>query len=130
MFPVLDAAAIELLRQFSKETRYPRGGVILRRGEMGEAFYVILAGEVEISVEDPEGDRLQLSELGVGNFFGSRNGKPTAGCKSTKATTNRESVDRISAVSQDHTHRFIRLSLRNSHSRSPPPLPPPPQRSP
>jgi transcriptional regulator with AAA-type ATPase domain/ferredoxin len=69
-YPVLDADTVDHLRQFGTEVDYPLGSVILRRGEAGQSFYVILAGAVEISVKDPEGDRLKLRELGEGNFFG------------------------------------------------------------
>ena len=68
--PVLDADAVDHLRQFGSEITYTPGSVILRRGEVGQFFYVILTGAVEISVENPDGDRLKLREMGEGNFFG------------------------------------------------------------
>lgn len=57
---------------------FPPGGVILREGTMGEMFYVVQSGEVEIcqqTTNDPMlGSYLGtvINELGPGDYFGER----------------------------------------------------------
>jgi CRP-like cAMP-binding protein len=48
---------------------YQAGEVIFRQGETGDCMYVIQAGQVEI-VREKDGQEVQLSVRGEGDFFG------------------------------------------------------------
>ena len=49
--------------------RVPGGDVIIRQGDPGETFYIIVSGAVEVFWEGPEGDRL-IARHGPGAYFG------------------------------------------------------------
>lgn len=46
------------------------GEQLLREGEPGRGVYVVLAGEVEVSATDADGDWVTLKHLGPGDVFG------------------------------------------------------------
>ncbi len=46
------------------------GEVIVRQGEPGDAFFVVLAGRVEVSRKEKTGQTLQLAALEPGDYFG------------------------------------------------------------
>jgi CRP-like cAMP-binding protein len=48
---------------------YGPGEIIFRQGEVGDCMYVILSGKVEV-IQESEGRKLRLAELGEGDFFG------------------------------------------------------------
>ncbi|HYU18070.1 MAG TPA: cyclic nucleotide-binding domain-containing protein [Chloroflexota bacterium] len=50
-------------------TRYSAGDVIVRQGEPGDRFFLIVDGRVEVIREEPDGPR-RLAELSVGEYFG------------------------------------------------------------
>jgi putative ABC transport system ATP-binding protein len=47
------------------------GDVLTRQGDMGDLFYLIREGQVDIHVADGAGDRV-VATLGVGQYFGER----------------------------------------------------------
>jgi CRP/FNR family cyclic AMP-dependent transcriptional regulator len=49
---------------------YRRGEVIVRQGQPGETFFVIVRGRVAITVLSPEGREVVLNTLGEGDHFG------------------------------------------------------------
>ena len=61
--------------------RYPRGAVILRQGDPGDKFYVILSGQVRAWARGPDGKARVLNYHPAGDFFGELalfTGKPRA----------------------------------------------------
>ena len=46
------------------------GEVVFKRGETGDTCYVIVAGQVEVTVPDALGNEVVVSTLGPGDFFG------------------------------------------------------------
>lgn len=50
--------------------RFPRGKVIIEQNSLGQALYIIRAGEVEVFRRDEDGDRELLSKLRAGEIFG------------------------------------------------------------
>jgi CRP-like cAMP-binding protein len=64
LFAPLPPATIEYLAGRLERRRVSAGETVMRRGEPGEAFYVIANGTVEVLLD---GDR---RELGAGEFFG------------------------------------------------------------
>ncbi len=65
MFAPLPVAQLEELSRRLTPTHFRRGSVVLREGEPGDRFYVIAAGEVEVS----ERGRFRRTEV-VGDCFG------------------------------------------------------------
>ncbi|MCA1629616.1 MAG: cyclic nucleotide-binding domain-containing protein [Acidobacteria bacterium] len=53
-----------------KSRSLPRGALLFRQGEAGDAMYLVEAGRVRIFVTDEGGEELTLAELQRGDFFG------------------------------------------------------------
>ncbi len=62
-------AFVELVNRLSYR-RYGKGEHILKEGEPGRSFFVIVEGKVRIWKKLPGGEELQLATLGDGAFFG------------------------------------------------------------
>ncbi len=67
---LLSNAAIEGLRPSSSVLLFSEGESVVRKGETGTAFYVVVSGEVEIRLQAEDGRTLPLSRLGPGATFG------------------------------------------------------------
>lgn len=66
-----DADVVSYLRaNGGREVSFRNGEPILRRGEQGRAFYVILSGEVEIRLADEADRTMPLTRMGPGSSFG------------------------------------------------------------
>jgi cyclic nucleotide-binding protein/MFS transporter len=65
LFAVLPAPVIEGVAGELEEVRLPRGRVVIREGDVGDRFYLIEIGEVEVSVAGEP-----LRRLGPGAGFG------------------------------------------------------------
>jgi len=49
---------------------YRRGDVIVRQGQPGESFFVIVRGRVAVTILSPDGREVVLNTLGEGDHFG------------------------------------------------------------
>jgi len=56
--------------QVVNQAHYESGDYIFRQGDVGDQFYIIVSGEVEVIRETPGGQLVQLTRLGQGEFFG------------------------------------------------------------
>jgi len=66
-----DAAVVEYLQANGGQERiYGKDDVILRRGDPGRAFFVVLSGEVEVRLADVDNRTLPLTRMGPGASFG------------------------------------------------------------
>jgi CRP/FNR family transcriptional regulator, cyclic AMP receptor protein len=65
LFAGLKPKQLKSILVSGKQKAYQEGDVIVREGEMGVAFYLILEGAVEVRQK-----RRTLAKLGSGNFFG------------------------------------------------------------
>jgi CRP-like cAMP-binding protein len=70
LFDLLDAEERKTLADQSEEVRFPTGEVIFRRGDPGDALFILRQGAVELSAEDTTGQRVVLETAGPGDFFG------------------------------------------------------------
>jgi uncharacterized membrane protein len=70
LFQALDPVERATLAAAMHVRDFPAGTRIFRRGDPGEALYVIAQGGVEISVETTTGRKVLLDQLGPGDFFG------------------------------------------------------------
>jgi CRP-like cAMP-binding protein len=69
-FAGLDPDALTRLAATMRTRRFRRGEVIFHVGDPGDALFVILAGEVKISLPSETGDEAILATLRPGEFFG------------------------------------------------------------
>jgi uncharacterized membrane protein len=53
-----------------KPRSLPRGALLFRQGDAGDAMYLVEAGRVRIFVTDEDGEEVTLAELERGDFFG------------------------------------------------------------
>lgn len=69
-FAGLDAAALERVASGMRSRRFRRGEVIFHLGDPGDALFVIVSGDVKISLPSETGDEAILTTLGPGEVFG------------------------------------------------------------
>jgi CRP-like cAMP-binding protein/Fe-S-cluster-containing dehydrogenase component len=83
MFASLTPAFIETLRDRVELIRYNQGDVIVRQGDLADAFYLVRIGFVKVTEQHTDGD-LVLAYLGRGGYFGEMGllgeGRRTATC--------------------------------------------------
>jgi uncharacterized membrane protein len=70
LFSLLDEQERALLAERVDVARFDTGKTIFRRGDPGDALFVVKSGEVEISVQTDSGDTLVLEHAKSGDFFG------------------------------------------------------------
>jgi len=69
-FGGLDPAALERLAASMRARRFRRGEVIFHIGDPGDALFVIVSGDVKISLPSETGDEAILATLRPGDVFG------------------------------------------------------------
>lgn len=70
LFP-RELSYINLARtQVINQAHYEPGDFIIHQGDVGDQFYVIISGEVEITRELPNGQTVLVGKLGKGEYFG------------------------------------------------------------
>ncbi len=69
-FGGLEPAALERLAAAMRARRFRRGEVIFHIGDPGDALFVIVSGEVKISLPSETGDEAILATLRPGDVFG------------------------------------------------------------
>lgn len=52
------------------QAHFEPGDFIVRQGDVGDQFYVIVSGQVEVFREMPDGQKVPLAQLGQGEYFG------------------------------------------------------------
>ena len=70
LFASLDDEAAAELRNLLSDKVVPQNTRLFRRGEKGNAMYLIESGRVRISIHDDDKQELTLAELAQGDFFG------------------------------------------------------------
>ena len=70
LFSKLDEGELAALAERMVTHSYSAGRRVFSFGESGDSLYIISSGEVEISVKDSTGDKIVLTTLGTGEFFG------------------------------------------------------------
>ena len=70
MFPTLEPAEIERVRQFGVVRSYGVGEALERVGEVGPGLTIILAGKVDVTQHDTSGRREPIVTYGPGAFIG------------------------------------------------------------
>ena len=91
----------ELLATILKDRKpidFETGHDIIRQGEIGETFYLLLEGKVDILVRNSQGEEISLNHLGKGSYFGEM---ALMGDKRRQATVR---------VSEGHTAKVVELT--------------------
>jgi CRP/FNR family cyclic AMP-dependent transcriptional regulator len=70
LFASLDDDAAAELRSLLTSKQVTSGKQLFRKGDSGDAMYLIESGRVRISIRDEDGNDLTLAELAQGDFFG------------------------------------------------------------
>ena len=70
LFASLDDDAAKDLRSLLSEKTVTQNTRLFRRGETGDAMYLIESGRVRISIRDDDKNEVILAELAQGDFFG------------------------------------------------------------
>lgn len=69
-FSGLDPAALDHVAAGMRSRRFRRGEVIFHLGDPGDALFILLTGDVKISLPSDTGDEAILATLGPGAVFG------------------------------------------------------------
>jgi uncharacterized membrane protein len=70
LFERLNEEERELLASHLDEVRLTPGETIFKRGDPGDAIFIVASGEVEVFVEDTTGQRIVFETAKAGDFFG------------------------------------------------------------
>jgi CRP-like cAMP-binding protein len=70
LFEGLSAAERSELQRGAQIRSYRRGEVIVRQGQAGESFFVIVRGRVAVTILSPEGREVVVGTLGEGDHLG------------------------------------------------------------
>ncbi len=70
LFSSLDDEAAAELRSLLTGSQIKSGTQLFRKGDSGDAMYLIQSGKVRISIRDEDGKEVTLAELAQGDFFG------------------------------------------------------------
>ena len=70
MFPVLEPFEIERVRRFGEARSFGPGEPLVKVGDAGRGFAIILSGQVEVARYDASGHRVQIVIHGAGVFLG------------------------------------------------------------
>jgi len=70
LFAALKDDELAYIGSIIKQTTYPAAQTIVRQGEQGETFYIVVAGQVRVVRQDETGAKATIRLLGPGQFFG------------------------------------------------------------
>ena len=70
LFSSLDDRSAEELRSLLTASEISSGTQLFRKGDVGDAMYLIESGRVRISIRDEDAKEVTLAELAQGDFFG------------------------------------------------------------
>jgi hypothetical protein len=70
LFEKLPEDELEYLASLAELQRYPQGTVVIRQGDPGDAFYVVLSGNLEVFRTDRRGMERTINYHVAGHYFG------------------------------------------------------------
>lgn len=70
-FSALGTAQLSLVAEKMQAHPFSDGDVLIRQGEMGDRFYLLRNGQVDVHVDEGQGDKL-VATLDFGSYFGER----------------------------------------------------------
>ncbi|MBK9713453.1 MAG: cyclic nucleotide-binding domain-containing protein [Kouleothrix sp.] len=85
---------------------YPPGATIVRQGEVGREFFILLEGEVDVLVARPGGGETRIDHLRAGQWFGE--GALTGnGVRSATVSATHDAPVAVAALDADDFHRLV-----------------------
>ncbi len=69
-FRPMQPAEIDEILAFATERRFPRGSVLVAKGDPGSSMMAVLAGRLRITAATPEGKEVTLNTIGPGEIVG------------------------------------------------------------
>lgn len=117
IFATMSDQDLDLLLSRLRLERHPAGRMIVRQGEMGDRFYIVRRGHVEVTQRDEKGVTRIVNQLDRGDYFGEvallRDQPRNATCRATVPT------ETLSLSRQDFSALVeSRFSLRENVDRS------------
>lgn len=70
LFETMDEAERESLCQLLRLRRYDKGETVFHAGDVGDSFFVVRSGTVQVYIENYEGEKIVLRENEPGDVFG------------------------------------------------------------
>jgi len=70
LFSALQRGDLEAVAELAHEERHSIGTLVFKQGEPGDAYYLLLGGELRVFRVDPESVKREVDRLGPGDFFG------------------------------------------------------------
>ena len=110
LFSTMDNEELEAVRSILRSNQFLPGQVIIREGEPGDRFHIIISGTVEYVSSDAEDNELILDDEGPGSYFGELSmltGEPR-----TLRVRARDEVRTLS-MERHHFHDFL---LKHPHA--------------
>lgn len=116
----------QLAPLFPHAEEYEANRIVFKKGDRGDKCYVIVSGEVEVSVPDALGNEMVVSKLGQGDFFGEvaliKRVPRTATVRTTKlskfVTLTRRSLNLINHKAPDVLEILTDIAQRRLEARS------------
>lgn len=70
LFSEMDDQEVAEIRAIMDELKFKSGQLIVREGDVGDLFYVVTEGEVQVVINDATGKEIIIHQVGPGGFFG------------------------------------------------------------
>lgn len=70
IFGSLSSEDVNALIKLGEKRHWPKGGQIIREGDIGDALYIILSGRLKVVLYGEEGKEIVLSIMKEGDIFG------------------------------------------------------------
>lgn len=120
VYSPLDDGVFADMREYMEERVWEAGSVIVRQGEPGRDFFVIVEGEVQVELEHEDARREPdvIARLGVGQFFGElslltdqpRNASVVAATRCKVLSLSQDAFARFLAESATAQQRLVEIS--------------------
>jgi len=104
LFSSLNTDQITELARMARRQRFGRDEVVFYQGDPGDSFYVLLAGQVKVSVSSPEGQEAILVMLDSGESFGEL---ALLDAQPRSATIEATRPTEVVVIRKDEFHRLI-----------------------
>lgn len=115
LFAELSDAELDLVLEASRLAAYPKENIVFNEGDPGDAFFVLIAGRVKLTLLGSEGQETILAILEPPSFFGELallDGAPRSATAVTlsKSTFLRVSRERFGGLLLDHPALATKLA--------------------
>jgi CRP-like cAMP-binding protein len=70
LFQTLKDRQLSRLADRMVERKYDTGDLIVKQGQGGEGFYVLISGKAEATRERSDGEKVQVNQFGPTDYFG------------------------------------------------------------